>query len=95
MKDLYLRFADAAEMQQSLLAFGFTVDEEQGWLCHPDINIDVAGVLCEPKDADDEESGHILLPGYHINLRVLNDELDMSALDKFAVSPETPLRVWA
>lgn len=95
MRDLYLRFADAAEMQRSLLDFGFKKDEERGWLYHPDINLDVAGMLCEPIDAKDEESGSILLPGYHANLRVLNDELDMSALDKFAVSPKTPLRVWA
>ncbi|QFH68085.1 hypothetical protein FR773_25980 (plasmid) [Leclercia adecarboxylata] len=95
MRDLYLRFADAAEMQRSLLDFGFKKEKENDWLYHPDINLDVAGLLCEPIDAKDETLGSILLPGYHANLRVLKDELDMSALEQFTVNPETPLRVWA
>ena len=45
MRDLYLRFNDAAEMRTQLPAAGFVDDEGQGGLYHPDISLDVIGAI--------------------------------------------------
>ena len=100
MKDLYLRFADADEMRMQLIGTGFMVDEEQGCLYHPDINLDIVGVITVPGEVinpgqENETVKYTNEPGYHVNLRVINDELDLSALDDFTVNPKTPARVWA
>ncbi len=100
MRDLYLRFADADEMHTQLIAAGFLVDEEQGCLYHPDISLDVVGVITVPGEIinpgqDDEIIKYVNEPGYHANLRVMNDELDLSSLEDFIVTPKTPMRVWA
>ncbi|QGU14877.1 hypothetical protein GNG27_09460 [Leclercia sp. 119287] len=94
MKDLYLRFADADEMRAQLIEAGFAVDEEQGILYHPDICLDVVGIITT-NIGEGESLEYIAEPGYHVNLRVINDDLDLSPLDEFAVSPKTPTRVWA
>ncbi|GAB0645596.1 hypothetical protein [Leclercia adecarboxylata] len=94
MKDLYLRFADAAEMRTQLIQAGFEVDEDQGGLYHPDISLDVVGVITT-SIGDAESVEYVTEPGYHVNLRVINDGLDLSKLDDFVVSPKTPARVWA
>jgi len=100
MKDLYLRFADAAEMCTQLIELGFAVDEEQGCLYHSAISLDAVGVITFTTEIENpgKEYGIIkyeTLPGYHVNLRVMNDELDLSPLEKFSVNPKTPVRVWA
>lgn len=33
--------------------------------------------------------------GYHINLRILDDSMDVSALAQYEVFPANPARVWA
>lgn len=38
---------------------------------------------------------YVTEPGYHVNMRVINDGLDLSSLNGFAVNPKTPARVWA
>ncbi|UYM55455.1 hypothetical protein [Leclercia adecarboxylata] len=100
MKDLYLRFTDAEEMRTQLIAAGFVVDEEQGGLYHPDISLDVVGVITAPGEItnpgqENEVITFVHEPGYHANLRVMNDELDLSPLHDFVVNPKTPARVWA
>lgn len=100
MKDLYLRFADAEEMRKRLIGAGFMVDGEQGCLYHPDISLDVVGVITVPGEIinpgqNDEIIKYVNEPGYHANIRVMNDELDLSTLDDFIVTPKTPARVWA
>ncbi|MCH2683514.1 hypothetical protein, partial [Leclercia adecarboxylata] len=50
MMDLYLRFADADEMRTQLIAAGFVDDEEQGGLYHPDISLDIVGVITVPAE---------------------------------------------
>lgn len=100
MRDLYLRFADAEEMHAQLIPAGFVADEEQGGLYHPDISLDVVGVITVPTESqnvgeENEAVTHASLPGYHVNLRVMNDSLDLSNLDEFTVNPTTPARVWA
>lgn len=94
MKDLYLRFADADEMRAKLIEAGFVVDEEQGGLYHPDISLDVVGVITTTT-GDVESAEYVTEPGYHVNLRVINDDLDLSRLNGFVVNPKTPARVWA
>jgi hypothetical protein len=94
MRDFYLRFADAEEMRTQLIAAGFVVDEEQGGLYHPDICLDVVGVITITT-GDVESVECVTEPGYHVNLRVINDDLDLSRLNGFVVNPKTPARVWA
>jgi len=94
MRDLYLRFTDADEMRQKLTDFGFQLDEEQGGLHHPDICIDVVGVISTTTD-ESEDAEYITEPGFHVNIRVINNQLDLSSLSEFTVYPETPTRVWA
>ena len=100
MRDLYLRFNDANEMRMRLIAAGFTDGEEQGGLCHPDISLDIIGVITVPAGVVDpskenEIIKYITEPGYHVNLRVMDDSLDLSGLNDFVVTPKTPARVWA
>ncbi|MCE9979700.1 hypothetical protein [Leclercia adecarboxylata] len=100
MKDLYLRFTDAEEMRTQLIAAGFVVDEEQGGLYHTDISLDVIGVITVPAEVinpgeENEVIKYTTEPGYHVNLRVMNDSLDLSGLNDFVVTPKTPARVWA
>lgn len=94
MRDLYLRFADADEMRTKLIEAGVVVDEEQGGLYHPEISLDVVGIITTTI-GDAESVEYVTEPGYHVNLRVINDDLDLSQLNGFVVSPKTPARVWA
>ena len=100
MKDLYLRFTDAEEMRTQLIAAGFVVDEEQGGLYHTDISLDIVGIIRVPAEVINpgevnEVIKYTTEPGYHVNLRVMNDSLDLSGLNDFVVKPKTPARVWA
>lgn len=100
MRDIYLRFTDAEEMHKQLITAGFVEDEEQGSLYHPVISLDVIGVIAVPteiKNAGEENEVITFVnePGYHANLRVMNDELDLSSVHDFVVNPKTPARVWA
>lgn len=100
MMDLYLRFTDANEMRTQLITAGFVDDEEQGGLYHPDISLDIIGVITVPAEVinpgeENEIIKYTTEPGYHVNLRVMNDSLDLSGLNDFVVKPKTPARVWA
>jgi len=94
MRDLYLRFNDADEMRTQLIVAGFVDDKEQGGLYHPDICLDAVGVITT-SIGDGESVEYVTEPGYHVNLRVINDDLDLSRLNSFVVNPKTPARVWA
>lgn len=94
MKDLFLRFADAKEMRTQLIAAGFLVDEERDFLYHEDISLDVVGNITTSV-GDEDSMEYTTEPGYHVNLRVINNDLDLSKLNGFVVSPKTPARVWA
>jgi len=100
MRDIYLRFADADEMRTKLIEAGFVVDEEQGGLYHPDISLDVVGVITVPAEItnlgqENEVVKFVAEPGYHVNLRMMKDELDLTLLVDFIVTPKSPARVWA
>jgi hypothetical protein len=100
MRDLYLRFTDAIEMRTQLIKAGFVFDDEQGSFYHTGISLDVIGVISIPAEIKNfgEENEYIQytnLPGYHANLRVTDDSLELASLDAFAVFPDNPYRVWA
>lgn len=101
MKDLYLRFENAAEMRHILLEFGFS--EEEGQLYHDTISLDIIGKITfqeQPQEVvegifiDEPESSEYD-KGYHANIRIPEDDIDTSILDPYAILPETPSRVWA
>jgi len=75
-------------------------NEEQGGLYHPNISLDIVGVITVPAEViNPGEENEIIkydnLPGYHVNLRVTDDSLELASLDAFAVLPASPYRVWA
>lgn len=94
MRDLYLRFTDADEMRTQLMMAGFISDEDQCCLFHPDICLDLVGVITT-SIGNEESVEYVTEPGYHVNLRVINDDLDLSNMNGFIVTPKTPARVWA
>lgn len=94
MKDICLKFIDEEQAKQSLISFGFQRDESGG-LFMPDVCLDVIGAIYTTTKPDAEEPVYTAEPGYHVNLRIINDELDTAPLDEFAVHPVTPARVWA
>lgn len=100
MRDIYLRFTDTGEMHKKLIAAGFVKDEEQDGLYHPDISLDVIGVITVPAEIknagkENEIIKYTSLPGYHVNLRVVDDSLELALLKPFTVFPSSPYRVWA
>ncbi|EIX6860598.1 hypothetical protein MKW06_001765 [Escherichia coli] len=93
MRDLCLKFANSTEMEQVFLDAGFS--EMDGGLYHPSITLDVVAVIYEPRNPGMENTKYVAVPGYHANIRVTDDLLDLTAFNKFVVEPKTPIRVWA
>lgn len=81
-----------------------TPDGEPYLVTHTaDYAIDVVGVIQKPTgvmltNADGNEYPEMAtIPGWHLNIRLLNDTLraDVEALDvTYGVTPKTPERVW-
>lgn len=99
MRDLFLKFKDGDEMSQQLKAIGF-IPDEYGTLTHPDINLDIIGtisILSEVigEGTDNQTEKYIKKEGYHANLRVIDDDIDLTSLEEYLVYPENPVRVWA
>lgn len=90
MQDLYLKFEDEAQATALLTQVNVTVDAEGNETASEPRalfrNIDTLGIIYEPTGE--------MLPGWHVNVRVMDDE-DASALLPFAVTPTSPRRVWA
>lgn len=62
-------------------------------------NIDVIGVIHKPtgemlSGVDGVYPEMAPIPGWHVNVRLVSGE-DGSALEPFAVTPTSPVRVWA
>jgi hypothetical protein len=55
-------------------------------------NIDTIGIIYKRTSGTDEEPVMTALPGWHVNVRVVSE--DDTALQPFAVTPATPMRVW-
>lgn len=84
MIDLYLRFDDEA----AWAALGIEPDEL--------LAIDVVGVIRKPIQqwTDDGEQVTRRVRGWHVNIRCLDDDRDLSVLDAFTIEPDSPSRVW-
>lgn len=89
MRDLYLKFKDKKEMQEVFTNFGFEIIDDSYYFYA--VSVDIIGTIWVSID----EESFIELEGYHVNLRVLDEELDLSELNDYMVNPETPSRIWA
>lgn len=86
MKDIFYRFPDKLIALDQLEPFGMAFVNENNERCFLQGTHDFA--LCEV--------GEILgVDGWHVNLRLCNDSIDVSAVDEFIVKPNTPKVVWA
>lgn len=84
--DYFYKFTDEQTMLDALRPLGMTYTDDEG-------------------NTHLSQGGHdwALWPvgeingvnGFHINLRVINPELDVSALEPYMVSPKNPRCVWA
>ena len=92
MRDFCLKFTDADEMKSVLLSADFS--ETDNNLYHAAIALDVVATLYKLEDLNDDSSLKAL-PGYYVNIRVMDDALDITILEKYIVTPKTPIRVWA
>jgi hypothetical protein len=55
-------------------------------------NIDTIGIIYKRTGGTDEEPVMTAIKGWHVNVRVVDE--DDKALQPFAVTPATPMRVW-
>ncbi len=55
-------------------------------------NIDTIGIIYKRTGGTDDEPVMTAIPGWHVNVRVVDE--DDKALQPFAVTPATPMRVW-
>ena len=100
MIDLYLKSADKTEMETILIKGGFERSKESGELHHPRICLDAIGDIHKPTGGMITSEGGYEYPvleklvGYHVNLRVLDDELAGAFLHA-CCDCKTPSRVWA
>jgi hypothetical protein len=97
VKDLYLKFPDK-ETSIPLL-YNTNTDSEGVTQYIPKFRaIDVLGIIYEPVILPTDPEASIPEPvpllGWHVNVRVYDDE-DDSELLQFVVHPVVPRRVWA
>lgn len=105
MNDLYLKFPDPAAMLDALRPLGMTYFAPQ----EPQIDPETGRTLIQDEATEGEERasqgshqfalwevGSIEgIDGWHVNLRVIDPEFDVTSLEPFAVHPTSPLCVWA
>ena len=99
--DLYLKFTDETQANSVLYTEVPTEWDEEGmpiaWYTKPNYaNIDTIGVIYEGGEWDAE--GNVItepvpLDGWHVNVRVVAGE-DAEALEAYAVTVLSPMRVW-
>ena len=86
MIDLYLRFADQAEMLSVLEPLGMTYTDDEG-----NVQVSQGG-----HQSAAWEVGEIAgKEGWHLNVRVVDPEFDVSGLEQYSVQPRNPVCVWA
>jgi hypothetical protein len=88
MTDHYLKFPDQATMLSALRPLGMTYMSEGD---EPVEMVSQGGHQYAAHEVG-EISG---VEGWHLNLRVVDPEFDVSALDEYAVQPRNPKCVWA
>ena len=85
MKDYFYKFPDQATMLSALRLLGMTYTTE-----------DVEMVSQGGHQYAAHEVGEISgVDGYHLNLRVVDPEFDVSSLAEFEVIPINPRCIWA
>ena len=99
--DLYLKFTDEPQANSVLYTEVPTKWDDEGepteWYEQPNYaNIDTIGVIYEGGEWDAE--GNVItepaaLQGWHVNVRVVAGE-DAEALEAYAVTVLSPMRVW-
>lgn len=96
MKDVFLRFGSHEEMTKCLIQAGFKESEyEQDSFYLKGVSVDIIGAIYKSPGKDEENTDLISVAGHHVNLRVTDEDINLSVLDDFSVYPETPYRVWA
>jgi hypothetical protein len=96
--DYYLAFPDQASADAVLYTTHAAVTDQEGsvtaeaYVTPNYANIDTLGVLYERQD--DPEAAPVPLPGWHINIRLVEGE-NALPLQAFEVHPIVPRRVWA
>lgn len=86
MTDLFLRFDDQQHMMTMFTELGLTYTDEN----------DVEHVAQGGHDYAPWEVGEIPnRSGWHVNMRILNTNFDMTALEPYLVFPNQPVCVWA
>ena len=90
--DLYLKFKDKAQAASVIYVDAKAAEDELQFAYR---NTDVVGVIYKPtgKLLEDNMPEMATLPGYHVNIRLRDDE-DTEALMPYAIDPLTPSRVW-
>ena len=99
--DLYLKFDSETQANSVLYTEVPTAWDDEGepteWKPKPNYaNIDTIGVIYEGGEWDEE--GNVItepaaLDGWHVNVRVVAGE-DAEALEAYAVTVASPMRVW-
>jgi hypothetical protein len=86
MIDLYLKFPDQTTAIEALSANGMTYTDDEG-IEHPSQG---------GHDFALWEVGTIEgIEGWHINVRLINVEFDVSGLEQYEVEPQKPVCIWA
>ena len=81
--DYYLSFPDEAAANKVL----YGAEDMPNFA-----NIDTIGIIYKRTGGTDEEPVMTAIKGWHVNVRVVDE--DDKALQPFAVTPATPMRVW-
>ena len=99
--DMYLSFENEAAARAVLYRIEGAVEADpergvearEGYKVANYANIDTIGVIYKRTGGTDEEPVMEPLPGWHVNVRVVENE-DAVALKPFEVQVKTPIRVW-
>ena len=86
MTDYYLKFTDQSEMLSILEPLGMTYTDEEGQQ-----HVSQGGHKYAAWEVGAIEGKE----GWHLNVRVVNPEMDVSALEPYMVTPQHPVCVWA
>jgi hypothetical protein len=86
MTDLYLKFPDQPTALEVLRPLGMTYTDDE----------EVEHVSQGSHQFALWEVGEIIgVDGWHINLRIIDVNFDVSGLEAYAVEPQNPVCVWA
>lgn len=105
--DYFLSFPDEAAARSVLYRTEGAVEADpengiearEGYEMPNYMNIDTIGVIYKPtgtfvETEDGPQPNMEPIPNWHVNIRLMPGE-NAAALEPFAVTPKTPVRVWA